>query len=142
DSRRRGHRVVPGDGGYRPGGRSDGLSDDQGATADIGLVDGPTRCDGWCSGIRQNSAAPQRNSGEFRYPSHRLSEPLGIEGRFVNILVIDIGGTNVKLLASGQETPRKFKSGPDLTPERMVAGAQEATKDWDYQAVTIGFPGP
>src|SRR5262245_28505666 len=67
---------------------------------------------------------------------------MGSQERFMKILVIDIGGTNVKLLASGQETPRKFPSGPDLTPEKMVAGVQDATKDWDYEAISIGFPGP
>ncbi|WZO98430.1 ROK family protein [Isosphaeraceae bacterium EP7] len=60
----------------------------------------------------------------------------------MKILVIDIGGTNVKLLASGHEEPRKFPSGPELTPELMVAGVLSATKDWEYEAVSIGFPGP
>ena len=60
----------------------------------------------------------------------------------MKILVIDIGGTNVKMLASGHENPRKFPSGPELTPEQMVAGALSATKDWDYEAVSVGFPGP
>jgi polyphosphate glucokinase len=41
----------------------------------------------------------------------------------MKVLVNDIGGTNVKLLATGQDAPRKFPSGPDLTPEQMVAGA-------------------
>jgi polyphosphate glucokinase len=60
----------------------------------------------------------------------------------MKILVVDIGGTNVKMLASGQDTPRKFPSGPELTPEQMVAGVLSATKGWDYEAVTVGFPGP
>jgi polyphosphate glucokinase len=60
----------------------------------------------------------------------------------MKILVIDIGGTNVKMLASGKETPRKFPSGPKITPEQMVDGVLSATKDWDYEAVSIGFPGP
>ena len=60
----------------------------------------------------------------------------------MKILVIDIGGTNVKMLASGHEDPRRFPSGPELTPEQMVAGVLSATKDWDYEAVSIGFPGP
>jgi polyphosphate glucokinase len=60
----------------------------------------------------------------------------------VNILVIDIGGTNVKFLATGHEVPRKFPSGRELTPERMVAGIKAATADWDYEAVSVGFPGP
>jgi polyphosphate glucokinase len=60
----------------------------------------------------------------------------------MKILVIDIGGTNVKTLATGHEVPRKFPSGPELTPEQMVAGVLAATTDWDYEAVAIGFPGP
>src|SRR5262249_59634081 len=53
-----------------------------------------------------------------------------------------MGGNNVKMLATGHEAPRKFLSGPGLTPERMVAGVLAATTDWDYEAVSIGFPGP
>lgn len=60
----------------------------------------------------------------------------------MKILVIDIGGTNVKLLATGQDEVRKFPSGPQLTPQQMVTGTLEATKDWQYDAVTIGYPGP
>jgi len=60
----------------------------------------------------------------------------------MNILVVDIGGTNVKMLASGHEDPRKFPSGPELTPEQMVVSVLSATKDWEYEAVSIGFPGP
>src|SRR5262245_58369153 len=46
------------------------------------------------------------------------------------------------MLASGHESPRKFPSGPELTPDQMVAGVLNATTDWDYEAVSIGFPGP
>ena len=60
----------------------------------------------------------------------------------MKILVIDIGGTNVKMLATGHEDARRFPSGPELTPDQMVAGVLSATKDWDYEAVSIGFPGP
>jgi len=60
----------------------------------------------------------------------------------VKILVIDIGGTNIKLLASGQRTPIKVPSGPNLTPRQMVDEVLEATADWDYDAVSIGYPGP
>ena len=60
----------------------------------------------------------------------------------MHILVVDIGGTNVKMLASGQEVPRKFPSGRELTPQKMVDGVLAATQDWDYEAVAIGFPGP
>ncbi len=57
-------------------------------------------------------------------------------------LVVDIGGSKVKMLATGHDAPRKFPSGQELTPEQMVAGVLAATKNWDYEAVSIGFPGP
>jgi polyphosphate glucokinase len=60
----------------------------------------------------------------------------------MKILVIDIGGTNVKLLASGQDAPRKFPSGPEMTPLQMVAGVENTAKDWDYEVISIGYPGP
>jgi glucokinase len=60
----------------------------------------------------------------------------------VKILVVDIGGNNVKLLVTGQKTPRKVRSGPNLSPGRMVAAVKKAVAGWKYEAVTIGFPGP
>ena len=60
----------------------------------------------------------------------------------MRVLVVDVGGTHVKVLASGQKQSRKFSSGPDLTAERMVAGVKAATPDWEYDAVSIGYPGP
>jgi polyphosphate glucokinase len=60
----------------------------------------------------------------------------------VKILVIDVGGSHVKLLASGRRTPIKVPSGPKLTPRQMVDEVLEATADWSYDAVTIGYPGP
>jgi polyphosphate glucokinase len=59
----------------------------------------------------------------------------------MNVLVVDVGGTHVKVLDTGQMEPRKFDSGPKLTPERMVLGVKELAKDWNYEAVTIGYPG-
>jgi hypothetical protein len=59
----------------------------------------------------------------------------------VKILVVDVGGNNVKLLVSGQRTPRKFPSGPRLTPGRMVAAIEKAVDGWKYEAVSIGYPG-
>ena len=60
----------------------------------------------------------------------------------VKILVIDVGGTHIKLLSTGRRVPLKLPSGPDLTPDVMVSSVLEATKDWSYDAVTIGYPGP
>ena len=60
----------------------------------------------------------------------------------MKILVVDIGGTNVKMLASGQREPRKFPSGPTFTPREMAAGVKQAVQGWKYDAVSIGYPGP
>lgn len=57
------------------------------------------------------------------------------------ILVLDVGGTHVKCLATGRNKPVKFKSGMDMTPEQMVTKVLELTHDWNYQAVSIGYPG-
>jgi hypothetical protein len=61
--------------------------------------------------------------------------------RPTRILVLDIGGSSVKLLASGETEPRKVSSGPDLTPARMVELVREKCSDWGYDAVSIGYPG-
>jgi len=59
----------------------------------------------------------------------------------MKVLVIDIGGTNVKILATGQAERRKVPSGPTLTPRRMVADVTKLAADWQYDAVSIGYPG-
>lgn len=60
----------------------------------------------------------------------------------MQVLVIDVGGTNVKLLCTGETTPRKFPSSNLLTPQEMVKGVLETVGDWKFDAVSIGFPGP
>ena len=60
----------------------------------------------------------------------------------MNVLVIDIGGTHVKVLATGQDPHREFDSGPALTPKRMVSGVRKLVADWQYDVVSIGYPGP
>jgi hypothetical protein len=57
------------------------------------------------------------------------------------ILAVDIGGTKVKILATGHAEPRKLDSGPEMTPADMVRSVQEAAGDWEYDAVSIGYPG-
>jgi len=59
----------------------------------------------------------------------------------MNVLVVDVGGTNVKVLATGQKEPRKFPSGPKMTPKQMVFGVKQITSDWKYDVVSIGYPG-
>jgi polyphosphate glucokinase len=58
------------------------------------------------------------------------------------VLVVDVGGTSVKILASGQKEHRAFPSGPKMTPKEMVAGVKRLAADWIYDAVSIGYPGP
>jgi polyphosphate glucokinase len=60
----------------------------------------------------------------------------------VKILSIDIGGTHVKVLASGQRDSRKAASGPTMTPRRMISAVKKLTSDWSYDVVSMGYPGP
>lgn len=59
----------------------------------------------------------------------------------MNVLVVDIGGTNVKILATGASEPRRFPSGKKMTPELMVQGVKELAKDWQYDVISLGYPG-
>ncbi|PYX66117.1 MAG: ROK family protein [Acidobacteria bacterium] len=59
----------------------------------------------------------------------------------MKVLIIDVGGTNVKFRATGHKTARSFPSGAKLTPRQMVRGVKELAADWKYDAVTIGYPG-
>lgn len=63
-------------------------------------------------------------------------------GVIVNVLVIDVGGTNIKILATGQKQFRRFPSGTALTAKQMVAEVKMLARDWNYDAVSIGYPGP
>lgn len=60
----------------------------------------------------------------------------------MKVLVIDIGGSNVKILATGQDEPRKFPSGPTLTPRGMVSKVKKCARGWKYDVASIGYPGP
>jgi polyphosphate glucokinase len=60
----------------------------------------------------------------------------------MKVLVIDVGGTHVKIFARGQGEPREFSSGPALTARQMVAGVKELAGDWKFDCVSVGFPGP
>ena len=59
----------------------------------------------------------------------------------MRILVVDVGGSHVKVLATGHQTPIKIPSGPDMTPAAMVMDVRAATRAWRYEAVSIGYPG-
>lgn len=58
------------------------------------------------------------------------------------VLVIDIGGTHIKLLATGHRKRIRLVSGPSLTAQAMVAAVLGATTEWRYDVVSIGYPGP
>jgi polyphosphate glucokinase len=60
----------------------------------------------------------------------------------VKVLVVDVGGTHVKMLATGQPCHLQFESGPTLTAKQMVSKVRKITKDWTYDVVSIGYPGP
>ena len=60
----------------------------------------------------------------------------------MNVLVVDVGGTSVKILATGQESSRSFPSGPTLTPDQMASRVLEIAGEWKYDVVSIGFPAP
>jgi polyphosphate glucokinase len=67
---------------------------------------------------------------------HARGKPL------VKVLVVDVGGTHVKILATGQRDRREFASGPTLTAEQMVTGVKALTGRWKYDVVSMGYPGP
>ena len=59
----------------------------------------------------------------------------------MNVLVIDIGGSNIKLLATGQPERIKIPSGSNFKPEDLIPLVKDTTKEWAYEAISIGFPG-
>ena len=74
--------------------------------------------------------------GDNREESHRPARPAP------KVLAIDVGGTNVKILATGREEVVKIPSGAQMTARMMVDQVREAAKDWPYDVVSIGYPGP
>ena len=60
----------------------------------------------------------------------------------MNVLVIDVGGTHVKILATGQDESRRFVSGPTLTAKQMVNRVKKLAAGWNFDVVSIGYPGP
>ena len=60
----------------------------------------------------------------------------------MKVLVVDIGGSHVKTLATGQREPRNFDSSPDLRPDEMVRRVADLVRDWAYDVVALGVPAP
>ena len=85
------------------------------------------------------AAAPQKIPGTET--SVIQPDPASVKS-LRNVLAVDIGGTSVKILMTGQTGRRSFGSGPTLTPKQLVADIKRMTEDWTYEAVSIGYPGP
>ena len=60
----------------------------------------------------------------------------------MKVLVVDVGGTSIKILATGHQEPIKIPSGPRMTPKQMISKVEEAVDGWEYDVVSIGYPGP
>ena len=88
------------------------------------------------SGAKRNHARSRRAHADV------IKEALAAASPGKRVLVIDVGGTSVKILASGQSEIRSFMSGPMLTPGQMVARVKKLAVDWRYDLVSIGYPGP
>jgi polyphosphate glucokinase len=90
---------------------------------------------------KANGSTRQRGNGA-RTPVRRRAAGRRSASGAVSTLVIDIGGTNVKMLCTGETEPRRLPSGKRLTPARMVSAVRKLTHDWKYDVVSIGYPGP
>jgi predicted NBD/HSP70 family sugar kinase len=64
------------------------------------------------------------------------------EAKTHRVLVIDTGGTNIKLLATGEKELRKIPSGPTMTAGKMVREVKDCVRDWKFDRVSLGYPGP
>jgi polyphosphate glucokinase len=60
----------------------------------------------------------------------------------MKVLAIDVGGTHVKILASDQKVPQKFVSGSKMTAKQMASTVNKLAAGWNYDVVSIGYPGP
>lgn len=60
----------------------------------------------------------------------------------MKVLAIDVGGSHVKILAAGEQEPRRFESGPQLTAAEMAPRAKALAEGWEFEVVSIGYPGP
>jgi len=87
--------------------------------------------------VKAKSSRAAKRRTRRRKPAHVVKTPTAKK-----VLVVDVGGTSVKILATGQTERRSFPSGPTLTPKRMVAGVKKLAQGWTYNVVSMGYPGP
>jgi polyphosphate glucokinase len=64
------------------------------------------------------------------------------ESPVVRVLVIDVGGTHIKVAGSWDRVTQRIPSGPTMTAANMVRDVLELTKGWDFEAISLGYPGP
>lgn len=91
--------------------------------------------------LQARTRPKQRGTGESASTVDRPREQAKSARGMVRVLVIDVSGTNVKVLATGQPQVHKFPSGPTMTADEMVAGVKSLVEDWEYDVVSIGYPG-
>jgi polyphosphate glucokinase len=65
-----------------------------------------------------------------------------VDRRLKKVLAVDVGGTHVKILATGKKEKREVASGTSMTATEMVSSVRKLAQDWKYQVVSIGYPGP
>jgi polyphosphate glucokinase len=65
-----------------------------------------------------------------------------VDRRLKRVLAVDVGGTHVKILATGKKEKREVASGTGMTAAQMVSSVRKLAQDWKYQVVSIGYPGP
>jgi polyphosphate glucokinase len=89
-------------------------------------------------------APPAQEKVERAAPtSAKRASPRGASAtRKSNVLVIDVGGTHVKLLATGQKQHTQFDSGPKFTCQALISQVKKLTKGWSYSRISLGYPGP
>src|SRR5438270_12277156 len=88
---------------------------------------------------RVKTATPAAAPG--KPPADRLRPASRGKGPSMKILAIDIGGTNVKILVKGARERRRVPSGRDMTPKDMAAAVKALADGWEYDAVSVGYPG-
>jgi len=71
-----------------------------------------------------------------------MKKTTGKRTRQKTILAVDVGGTHVKVMTNKGHTRCEFASGPDMSAKEMVKEVKALTKDWSYNLVSVGYPGP
>jgi polyphosphate glucokinase len=90
--------------------------------------------------VRKEAGAAERRTARSRRNADAGKTTVEVDGPTA-ILAIDVGGTNVKLLATGHHTPIKIPSGKRMTPAKLVEAVVEAAADWSYDGISMGYPG-